>query len=341
MEPSTSDGYVVWQDDRNGNWDIYGAVVDPDTDAVKDVFPVYEGAGSQTRPVVYGDTVVWQDYRNGNWDIYGARLTGVDATNWTAGPAFAVCTAARAQTWPSTDGTTVVWQDFRNKSWDIYGATLVGDGLAPSVTPLADPVCAAYAAQTHPQVAQELAVWQDMRDKAASASYGADIWAKDMSRVTEFPIVVAKGDQVLPSLSYDTVVWEDARAGDSDVYGATVTPWSIYVQVGNGSGWTKTRNLTVHMLDVTTDVNPPVAEMVVFNEGDVLYDWRPFGPTYGMLLPAGDGPQEAGHQVRRLERPRLPFAVDDDQARHDAARDEEPPTPWPCSRAGWRTCRTA
>ncbi len=293
VEPSTSDGYVVWQDDRNGTWDIYGAVVDPATDAIKDVFPVYVGEGSQTRPIVYGNTVVWQDDRNGTWDIYGARLTAVDATNWTAGPSFAVCTADRLQTWPSTDGTTVVWQDFRNKEWDIYGATL-GSGLTPTVTPLAEPICAAYAAQTHPQVAQELAVWQDMRDTQASLSYGADIWARDMSRETEFPIVVAKGDQVLPSLSYNTVVWEDARAGNSDVYGATVTPWSIYVRVGDGSGWTKTRNLLVHMLDVTTDVNPPVSEMLVFNEGDVVYDWRTFGPTYGILLTAGDGPKKLG-----------------------------------------------
>ena len=162
------------------------------------------------------------------------------------------------------------------------------------MTPLAEPICAAYAAQTHPQVAQELAVWQDMRDTQAGVSYGADIWARDMSGETEFPIVVAKGDQVLPSLSHNTVVWEDARAGNSDVYGATVTPWSIFVRVGDGSGWTKTRNLLVHMLDVTTDVDPPVSEMQVFNEGDVVYEWRTFGPTYGILLPAGDGPKKLG-----------------------------------------------
>jgi beta propeller repeat protein len=296
VEPSTSDGYVVWQDDRNGTWDIWAAKVDPATDAVEDVFPVYEGKGAQTHPVVYGDTVVWQDNRNGTWDIYGARLTGVDASNWTAGPAFAVCTAPKAQTWPSTDGTIVVWQDFRNGNWDIYGATLgIGvDRLHPTVTALADPVCSAFAAQTHPQVAQELAVWQDMRDTQAGASYGADIWARDMGKQTEFPIVVAKGDQVLPSLSYDTVVWEDTRAGDSDVYGAHVTPWSIYVQVGNGSGWTKTRNITVHMLDVSTDVNPPVSKMAVFKEGDLLVPWVPFAPTCDLLLPAGDGPKKVG-----------------------------------------------
>jgi len=289
VEPSTSDGYVVWQDDRSGNWDIYAAVVDPETDAVGAPFAVCTAARAQTHPVVYGNTVVWQDSRNGNLDVYGARI----APGTHAITEFQVAVAPRAQSWPSTDGTTVVWQDYRNGGWDIYGAAL-GAGLTPSVTPLADPVCAAYAAQTHPQVAQELTVWQDMRDTQAAVSYGADIWAKDMNRVTEFPIVVAKGDQVLPSLSYDTVVWEDTRAGNSDVYGATVTPWSIYVRVGDGSGWTKTRNLTVHMLDVTTDVNPPVGQMLVFNEGDMIYDWLPFGPTYDILLPAGDGPKKLG-----------------------------------------------
>lgn len=295
VEPSTSDGYVVWQDDRNGTWDIFAAKVDPATDAIEDVFPVYVGPGAQTHPVVYGDTVVWQGNHAGTWDIYGARLTGVDATNWTAGPPFVVSSAAKAQTWPSTDGTTVVWQDFRNNEWDIYGATL-GAGLTPTVTPIPEPICAAYAAQTHPQVAEELVVWQDMRDTQASLSYGADIWARDTEKATEFPIVVAKGDQVLPSLSFDTVVWEDGRAGDSDVYGATVTPWSIHVRVGNGTGWTKTRNLLVHMLDVTTDVNPPVGKMTVFNEGDLFPVWRAFGPTCDILLPAGDGQKKLGIQ---------------------------------------------
>lgn len=289
VEPSISDGYVVWQDDRNGGWDIYGAEVDAATDAVKSVFPICTVAGSQTHPVVYGNTVVWQDYRNGTWDIYGARI----APTTHAITEFPVAVQPRSQTWPSTDGTTVVWQDFRNGGWDIYGATL-GVGLTPSVTPFAEPICAAYAAQTHAQVAQEFVLWQDRRDTQAGASYGTDIWARDMSRETEFPIVVAKGDQVSPSLSFNKVVWEDERAGNSDVYGAIVTPWSISVRVGNGSGWTKTRNLTVSMLDVTTDVNPPVAKMLVFNEGDQSFDWRPFGPTYDMLLPAGDGQKKLG-----------------------------------------------
>ena len=157
-KPSTSDGYVVWQDDRAGNWDIYGAKVDPATDKVIDVFPVYVGPGDQTNPVVCGDTVVWQDDRAGNWDIYGARLTAADATHWTAGAPFAICTAAKAQTMPSTDGKTVVWQDYRAGNWDIYGATL-GSGTTPAVTPFAQPICAAYAAQTHPQVAKQLVVW--------------------------------------------------------------------------------------------------------------------------------------------------------------------------------------
>ena len=48
------------------------------------------------------------------------------------------------------------------------------------------------------------------------------------------------------------------------------------------------------MLDVTTDVNPPVKEMVVFNEGALVHDWRAFGPTYDILLPAGDGEKKLG-----------------------------------------------
>jgi hypothetical protein len=64
---------LVWEDSRNGNWDIY----------LKDLFthqevPVCVEAGDQTNPDITLDSeglpfIVWQDQRNGNWDIYGTK----------------------------------------------------------------------------------------------------------------------------------------------------------------------------------------------------------------------------------------------------------------------------
>jgi len=60
---------IVWEDDRNGNWDIYGY----DMSTGKE-FPTCIHPAEQYSPTVSGDMVVWEDKRNGNDDIYGARL---------------------------------------------------------------------------------------------------------------------------------------------------------------------------------------------------------------------------------------------------------------------------
>ena len=83
LHPAVSDGVVVWQDDRNGNWDIYGATIDCSTDTAGPATPVCTADGDRPVPDVYcGFAVFWQDDRNGNADIYGTWLGG---DQWCAG----------------------------------------------------------------------------------------------------------------------------------------------------------------------------------------------------------------------------------------------------------------
>ncbi|MGB9720105.1 MAG: FlgD immunoglobulin-like domain containing protein [bacterium] len=71
---------VVWADNRNGNWDIYGArittagtVLDPNG------IPICTNNSTQLYPSITFDgtnyIVVWADTRNGDFDIYGAQVT--------------------------------------------------------------------------------------------------------------------------------------------------------------------------------------------------------------------------------------------------------------------------
>ncbi len=80
VEASNPDVYnnvVVWQDHRNGNWDIYGYNL-----TTKTTFPIITNTADQTHPAITfspslgGYVVVWQDARDGDWDIYGAILNG-------------------------------------------------------------------------------------------------------------------------------------------------------------------------------------------------------------------------------------------------------------------------
>ncbi|MBA7658546.1 hypothetical protein ES703_66502 [subsurface metagenome] len=79
----SSDGtgyFVVWQDDRNADLDIYGSRVNPsgmvlDTTGI----PISAASGDQACPTVAFDgtdyIVLWEDYRNVFTDIYGARVS--------------------------------------------------------------------------------------------------------------------------------------------------------------------------------------------------------------------------------------------------------------------------
>lgn len=122
--------YVVWQDNRRGDWDVY-ARTSADGVAWSAETRVSDSNDNQTAPAVVVDTqspnrayVAWQDDGAGNADIYVA-----DSSNDFAAKTVARVTSDSSdQTAPAiavdTSNTVyVVWTDRRNGSDDIYGAT--------------------------------------------------------------------------------------------------------------------------------------------------------------------------------------------------------------------------
>jgi phosphoribosylformylglycinamidine (FGAM) synthase PurS component len=128
---------VVWQDNRSGVTDIYGARVDQSGNILDPSgIAISTATSNQRRPsVTYDGTnylVVWEDYRSGGCDIYGAR---VDQSGNVIDPAgIAISTAQDNQKYPVTswDGTdyVIVWHDFRSYTeWDVYGAKVNTSGV--------------------------------------------------------------------------------------------------------------------------------------------------------------------------------------------------------------------
>ena len=168
-DPAIYGDVCVWQDDRNGNYDIYGCDLSQLADeqggsrsaaAALDgasrlrcddspEFAVCTADGDQTNPTISGDLVAWQDDRDGTSHIYGYDLS--------SGTEFPICTADGGQTSPSAGCQTcswaggqtsssagaqtcdpaggqytVVWLDGRNGGSDVYGANVdVGDATPP------------------------------------------------------------------------------------------------------------------------------------------------------------------------------------------------------------------
>lgn len=121
--------YVVWQDNRRGNWDIYLSTTSDGETFTRETL-VTDSNDNQIEPVVaLGGAspgtayIAWQDDRNGNPDIFVAGSTNVFSSMTTS----AVTTNAADQTSPdmavdAANTAYLVWTDARNGQADIYGA---------------------------------------------------------------------------------------------------------------------------------------------------------------------------------------------------------------------------
>jgi hypothetical protein len=237
---------VVWADNRNGDWDVYGtrvssayAVLDPAG------IPIATGPGDQTFPVSdYNGAagrflVMWQDDRSGvDFDIYGARVT-------TAGVVDAAPTvfsaAAGHQTRPdvsaSTTGWMAVWTDARNgevNGEDIYGRGLTSAGALQTE----QLVAAAANRQDGARVVYNrgrnlfLSVWSDRRNGVGNA----DVMARtiDVMGVVQNPadrvLVSSALDETRPAVvvaanRYFLIWMQQAAAGspEHDLFGLRYT----------------------------------------------------------------------------------------------------------------------
>ncbi len=236
---------VVWDDHRFGtDWNIFGtplaadgSVAEPDGVLISSKL----NPNSQYFPAVAFDgtnyLVVWDDTYEGPLEIFAARVDSLG--NVLDVNSIPVSTAPGDQAEPTVafDGTNyfVVWEDLRSATeWDIYGARVSTSGVV--LDPAGIPICTAVSHQWCPSVAFDgtnyLVVWGDARSSGTDQQ--ADIYG---TRVTTAGVVldpagiaigVALGSQMWPKLAFDganhSVVWQDTRGGNCDIYGARVTP---------------------------------------------------------------------------------------------------------------------
>lgn len=189
--PTISGARVVWQDNRNGNYDIYLYDLVTDTET-----RITDEAADQTYPAISGTRVVWADMRNGNYDIYLCDIsTGVETR---------ITDEAAGQFAPCISGTRVAWADVRNGDLDIYAYDLVTKAEM-RITDESEP-------QTYPSISGARVVWEDYRHGTA------DIYAYDISTGVETRITDEPAGQYYPGISGKRVAWMDERNGDSDIY---------------------------------------------------------------------------------------------------------------------------
>ena len=224
---------VVWQDDRNGGEDIYGARLDG-TGRLLDVggIPISASTGSQTQPTVTGTGsgffVAWADDRSGTSDIYGARVGANGSVQDPNG--IPISTATNFQSGPDVtfDGTRtfVAWSDARSTgSWDVYGARLNG---ATVLDPNGIAISTTASFQWEPVVSfngsSYMVAWEDGRDDSKRQVFAARVGTDGtLIHTTGFQVSGEAGGAD-PSIVWSGESFLIAYEGAAGVVAALLTP---------------------------------------------------------------------------------------------------------------------
>ncbi|UCG31072.1 MAG: T9SS type A sorting domain-containing protein [candidate division WOR-3 bacterium] len=237
-----TDFFVVWEDNRYGNTDIYGARVSQngvveDPDGIQ----ICNEAHGQILPSVACNgtdyMAVWQDARDSmstQYDIYGARIAANGVLLDTNGIAVFADTALQIEPSITYDGANyfIVWEDRRVQVLCIKGArvdtsgnVLDPDGISISGMP--------SMMEWQPSVifngTDYLVVWADDRNGTYPDIYGARVDQNgNVLDTVNIPISLTGGMKELPAVASNgngfVVIWEDDRDYPSgDVYGARVS----------------------------------------------------------------------------------------------------------------------
>ena len=281
---AAGDFVIVWDDNRNNNYDIYyqrytstGAALGVNTKVNDDA-----GTAKQWDPSISIDAagnfvVVWIDERNVNRDIYYQRYT-------STGAALGVNTlvnddaSTADQISPSiltdiTGNFIIVWHDFRNANWDIYFQRYTDTGvpLGANIKVNDD---SSTEFQMYPTISMDvtgyfIVVWQDFRNinwdiyfqryTSTGAALGMNTKVNDDA---------GSAYQKLPSISIDgagnfVIVWEDYRYGqtNTDIF------CQRYFSNGNPDG----TNYRI----VADGPNEGESSPVVFaNNSDIIFSWQ-------------------------------------------------------------------
>jgi hypothetical protein len=159
---------------------------------------------------------------------WGSQGTAIRTVNPTEAPFMRIVA-------DGFGGAIISWRDFRAGNWDVYAQRVSPDGKI-RWKPKGAAVCALKSHQDYPRLAPDgsggaVFCWDDYR----AGSSNRDIYAQRITASgarawgsSGVAVCTAPGDQIYPRVVSDgrgggIVTWNDARAGNWDVYAQRVT----------------------------------------------------------------------------------------------------------------------
>lgn len=194
--------WVVWQDQRNGSWDIFVMDLTDDAATPQDIT---SSSLNQERPRTDGQYVVWESRQaDGTWDIRAKKLGSAEAV-------FPI-----TQTPDADEKKPVVYWP-----WVVYQTKPVSDPGAPwqlkaynMITYNSDMVDPTTQDQIDPWIHKQRMVWQDFRDVGPGEIYFKNLRTGEVSRITDNP-----AGQYYPVIYEQWIIWADNRNTQFDLYG--------------------------------------------------------------------------------------------------------------------------
>jgi hypothetical protein len=293
VSDGTGGAIVVWQDRRNGNYDIYAQRIGlngvPAWTA--NGVSICTSSSDQVDPEITGDGAggaifAWTDYRSGGFpDIYSQRVDGIGAPKWTANGIDLY--ADNATQWKAqlvsdgANGAIISWVDGRNNTVDqIYAQRVDTKGsLLWNATGI--PLCALQGNQSNQRLVSDgangaVVVWQENRTGSNYDIYGQRI---NGSGTLLWPasgkaICTAPDQQYYPQIvtgrSSVLVAWQDRRNG---------TVYQTYAQLVALDGSTKwVADGQLAFQSSANQVSPACAPDGV---GGIILGWSDYGDNSG------------------------------------------------------------
>jgi len=306
VEDGFGGAYIVWKDDRNGNWDIYGMRVSGNGayQWASSGYGICDISNTQGYPAITSDgdggmIVAWQDHRSGtSYDIYAQRMTVNGVANWVTNGVI-VSAATNDQTLPriTSDGlygAIVTWRDSRASDDDIYSQRINYSGTGVW-TAHGESVCSAAEDQDFVRIVADgqggaIITWRDYR---YSSNY--DVYAQRMNPYGA-PMWATNGAIVGATLGgqYEPCITSDGQNGAIIAFLDTRTiEYNIYAQRMERNGyWGYPAPLINAALDIPGDEGGFVnltwhaSRLDVYPEDDITYYtvWRAIEEAAAMAL---------------------------------------------------------
>lgn len=302
--PDVFGDVIVWQDDRNGNWDIY--MYAPMVNMWSPEIRITTNQGNQINPAIYNNTIVYQDDSTGNWEICMYNITTGVETQITNNPS--------AQTVPAVYGDYIVWQDDRNIYWSEYNTYYTGrDIYLYNITAQTEHRITTTENNHNPSISGNRIAYQ----KSIREPYGTLVFTNsyvyyfDLSTEQEFRLKYVDDDTSIytTAIQESTIVWgthwyeyhysgieEDWNVEMKDI--STGANWAAYVgtdqlnpDIGGGGAYkyivyedTRDQNYEIYLYMLLSNEEVRVTNNFATQSNPAIYSGKTNGWSYNRIV---------------------------------------------------------